>query len=1067
MEKRLSLSFILALVISPAYAEYTYYHEFTGADDGIGYKVRQVYTDNTMVKLISEGPCWLSDASNAEGEFTVPVVAVDVDKFGNEKTYGVNGIGYGAFENNTRIKSVTVPNTIVEIEAGAFINSVVSSVILPETLTTIKEYTFSGCSELSQVALPASLQEIGMSAFQCCTSLRAVSIPGSVRTIGQYAFKGCMRLYDLRFEDSEHELDVKGGAFDDCSIMKLYYGRNGNAVFDDCDVLQDLIIGDKVKELPMWAFQNCPMIPSVKIPSACKRIGDNSFEGCAALKTVEFEESSDSYVNIGFAAFRGCDNLSELILPKYSLGEIEESAFADCIKLTSIRFPNSLEVIGRSAFQGCIGLDGVDFGHGLEQIGAGAFEGCTGLTILDFPAQITFIGGDAFFRCDNLEEISFNCDYNNSDGIYIGDCAFSGCAKLRSVNGLVTSELYMLYNYIGSGAFKGCTSLEGISVNGRYFGREAFAGCTSLKDVSIGIGGNSDGEIHRTAFEDCPIETLALGLFNSVSKLAESPFQEISTVRNLKIRGRYGSIMLNPDEFKACRSTLCKLSIDVNLSICEPFVTDSLFLAGDISYVDSHGYPSDEAFGIAKVNKYIEITKGNSVPENAFAGSDVEVIDVSGSYGDFTISENAFKECDNIRLLKVNGEHNIRIDAGAFSGARIKNIVWRGSYYSPRFENLSFENSSFDEEVYENTHFYYVSEKDGEFEGHDCDLFKHRSRIPEYVSGSIPLYVGEPDNLYRIADSLISVNGLLFEYAVTEADFTEECAEIGEDGIIHPYASGQQIAVMLNGYSPELETSVRVHIFSGIYIPTENIAIRYEFGYAVPEILVARNGQYYNLWFVDINDGANLEDVVMTSSNDDVLSVSYNTNGYWQVDCHSSGHARIIASSVRHPEVRDSSDVYMLDADFEFLDESEFHLKVGQSAKLEIKVPDWLPREYVVLESTWNRVSIDNGVITAIGPGMDSVVITVNGLPFDSFIVYIEDTTGISASSVEELSVRESNGAIVLGNVPCDVVARIYDLSGSLLFEYKSRGDDIVFSPKSSGFYIVDVNGESYKVVIR
>ena len=89
-----------------------------------------------------------------------------------------------AFEGNTRITSVVIPNTVTYIQYRAFANCVnLTSVTLSSSLTEIHAGAFSGCVRLTSITLPASIRAIGGGAFQNCSALTAVNIPDSVRSI--------------------------------------------------------------------------------------------------------------------------------------------------------------------------------------------------------------------------------------------------------------------------------------------------------------------------------------------------------------------------------------------------------------------------------------------------------------------------------------------------------------------------------------------------------------------------------------------------------------------------------------------------------------------------------------------------------------------------------------------------------------------------------------------------------------------------------------------------------------------------------------------------------------------
>ena len=82
--------------------------------------------------------------------------------------------------------------------------SSLTSVIIPDSVTSIGEYAFNNCSSLTSVTIGDNVTTIGSSAFYNCSSLTSVVIPNSVTSIGQYAFKGCSSLTSVTFKDTNN-----------------------------------------------------------------------------------------------------------------------------------------------------------------------------------------------------------------------------------------------------------------------------------------------------------------------------------------------------------------------------------------------------------------------------------------------------------------------------------------------------------------------------------------------------------------------------------------------------------------------------------------------------------------------------------------------------------------------------------------------------------------------------------------------------------------------------------------------------------------------------------------------
>ena len=116
----------------------------------------------------------------------------------------VTGIGDSAFYNDASLLSLTIPSSVLYIEANAFAACVNLSGVTFEAggACAIGEEAFFGCSSLSDLSLNSSVHSIGDRAFQNCTSLKKVSDDGSILYIGRDAFKNCEKLIVDAPEDS-------------------------------------------------------------------------------------------------------------------------------------------------------------------------------------------------------------------------------------------------------------------------------------------------------------------------------------------------------------------------------------------------------------------------------------------------------------------------------------------------------------------------------------------------------------------------------------------------------------------------------------------------------------------------------------------------------------------------------------------------------------------------------------------------------------------------------------------------------------------------------------------------
>ena len=280
-----------------------------------------------------------------------------------------------------------------------------TSIIIPNSVTSIGNYAFYKCTSLTDVTIPDSVTSIEDGAFYECTSLTSAIIPDSVTSIGQYAFDSCTSLKDVTIPDSV--TSIGGYAFQNCTsltsiIIPDSVTSIGYAAFYNCTSLTTITIPDSVTSIEGYAFQNCTSLTTITIPDSVTSIGDCAFEDCTSLTSITIP---DSVTSIGDCAFEDCTSLTSITIPE-SVTSIGGSAFYKCTSLTSVTIPDSVTSIGSGAFYWCTGLTSVMIPNSVISIGNYAFDGCTSLTSITIPESVTSIGEDAFWGCTSLTSVT-------------------------------------------------------------------------------------------------------------------------------------------------------------------------------------------------------------------------------------------------------------------------------------------------------------------------------------------------------------------------------------------------------------------------------------------------------------------------------------------------------------------------------------------------------------------------------------------------------------------------------------------------------------------------------------
>ena len=147
------------------------------------------------------------------------------------------------------------PYTVTAINNAAFPNSAVTSVTIPDSVTSISDGAFGFCSQLTNISIPNSVTYISFSAFRACTSLKSITLPSSLSSISEALFFGCSQLTTIHIPDS-------------------------------------------VSSIHSYAFCNCGNLKTIRIPVSVTSIGSYAFDGCPSSMTVTYSGSKTQWDDI-------------------------------------------------------------------------------------------------------------------------------------------------------------------------------------------------------------------------------------------------------------------------------------------------------------------------------------------------------------------------------------------------------------------------------------------------------------------------------------------------------------------------------------------------------------------------------------------------------------------------------------------------------------------------------------------------------------------------------------------------------------------------------------------------
>ncbi len=399
--------------------------------------------------------------------------------FSNSEIYNYdNGITYDeTFKKiiyvDKRIKGeVTIKDGVESISNAFSYCKDVTSIILPDSITSISESAFSYCTSLTTVKMSSKVTNIGSYAFENCTSLVDIELPNTIETIHSYAFKDCTSL--ITFKIPNLVTSIEDSTFYGCtSLINIEISETvtkiGQSAFNQCSSLQSIAIPTSVTSINVLAFAGCKSLVDIEIPDSVTELGWGIFLGCNSLISVKLPNSMDK---IGEFFFEECISLETVDIPA-AITSIERFAFNCCISLKNIILPDTVKSIEDSAFTDCISLKNIKMSTNITNIGTFAFNGCVSLVDIQIPAGITRIEKSSFDSCSSLKSITLPDTINE-----IRDSAFKNCTSLSSIT--ISNNI----NYISSNAFYGCQLLFTVINN---------------SDLKVGFQNSSDGIIFEYA----------------------------------------------------------------------------------------------------------------------------------------------------------------------------------------------------------------------------------------------------------------------------------------------------------------------------------------------------------------------------------------------------------------------------------------------------------------------------------------------------------------------------------------------------------------------------------------
>ena len=592
-------------------------------------------------KIEDDNSCTITDYDGMASSLSIPSAI---------NGHTVKQIDTGALSDNRIITSVTIPNGVTTIGFSAFNGCIkLEKIKFSSNLDTVCENAFNNTKWFNnqsnglvyvgkvaykykgdmprntKITVKSDTVSISESAFKDCANLTAILIPSSVKHIDKYAFYNCQGLTKLNFNDGIER--IENDAFGSCEkLTGVNFSETlksiGAFAFVECKKLSEITIPRSVTSVGEYAFSGCENLASVTVSDDLPYVGGRAFE-----KTKWLNSQPDGVVYIGKSAYGYKGDMpknTELSL-KSGITNISGYAFYEEKNLTSVKIPETVNRIGNWAFLDCEGLKNVNIPDGVKRIESWTFSNCSSLTNITVPDSVTVLDGLAFSYCTNLKNIELSKNLTE-----IGMGALSHCTSLETID--IPDSVIIMDNI----AMAGCSELKSVNIgsNLKTVGGQVFAGCTSLEKVNVNLN-NKNYTSENGIWYDKNKTKIILYPYNKKDSAYTTP-TSLKELCNGYV-GSYGMLLDN--------SNLKTVTIEKNVAKIDDYAIGFVFdfdnyKINKVKDFTVKGYRGTVAESYAKKNSFnfVALDKTLQTPsisklENTSGGIKISWNKVSGAYG--------------------------------------------------------------------------------------------------------------------------------------------------------------------------------------------------------------------------------------------------------------------------------------------------------------------------------------------------------------------------------------------------------------------------------------------------
>lgn len=613
-------------------------------------------------------------------------------------------------------------------------DELLTDLVIPSSISTIKAYAFVNASDLQSVTLGNNITSTGIRTFSWCTNLSSVHYTGLLDEWCRMQF-GYPDGNPLAFA---HNLYIGDQLVTDVVLNSTTYPGFGaftnatcivnvslsnevvnSTAFYGCTGLTNLSLNEGVVDIQTSAFSRCSGLIEVNLPTTVANIGTSAFYCCSNLATVVINNKN---MIIGDSALENCTSLTNILyngsyaewlnVPKgsywdYNTGKytitgsegiFDEQgllyrAFSSDIYAikgyiggnTSFTIPtliggHSVSMIDNLAFANSSTISVLSIPDSITSLGSSACCNCTSLTDVNLGNGMTRINSNTFYECSNLANVAVGNNITSIDTF-----AFAFCSNLTSI---IIPDSVM---NIGEYSFESCTNLATISIgnNVRNIMNGAFSFCRSLTSVDLP---DSTVNIGDSAFKYC-LNLSHASIGNNVTSIGNDAFIYCSNLSNVSIGN--GVTTIGNSAFYNC-STLSNVTFiaDSHLGYidwgafmgCSNLV--SLELPGSVVTIEYNAF--QRCLNLANITIPDNVT---SIGDRAFLQCSNMASAIIGSSVTF-IDNYAFKDCHNLAQITVKNINPPTLGTNVFYNVASSCLIYVPNGYLSAYQTAWSEYAS-------------------------------------------------------------------------------------------------------------------------------------------------------------------------------------------------------------------------------------------------------------------------------------------------------------------------------------------------------------------------------------